>query len=66
MTDIAPIQEIIDEMRQGRMVVLIDEEDRENEGDLVLQIRQQTPDRPRSRDLLRRSAPPCAPGAFHQ
>ena len=35
MTDIAPVQEIIDEMRQGRMVVLIDEEDRENEGDLV-------------------------------
>ena len=35
MTDIAPIQEIIDEMRAGRMVVLIDEEDRENEGDLV-------------------------------
>jgi 3,4-dihydroxy 2-butanone 4-phosphate synthase/GTP cyclohydrolase II len=35
MTDIAPVQEIIEEMRQGRMVVLIDEEDRENEGDLV-------------------------------
>ena len=35
MTDIAPVQEIIEEMRAGRMVVLIDEEDRENEGDLV-------------------------------
>ncbi|MFM2396887.1 MAG: 3,4-dihydroxy-2-butanone-4-phosphate synthase [Pseudomonadota bacterium] len=35
MTDIAPIQEIIEEMRAGRMVVLVDEEDRENEGDLV-------------------------------
>jgi len=35
MADIAPIQEIIEEMRAGRMVVLIDEEDRENEGDLV-------------------------------
>ena len=35
MTDIAPIQEIIQEMRAGRMVVLVDEEDRENEGDLV-------------------------------
>ena len=35
MTDIAPVQEIIEEMRAGRMVVLVDEEDRENEGDLV-------------------------------
>lgn len=35
MTDIAPIQEIIAEMRAGRMVVLVDEEDRENEGDLI-------------------------------
>lgn len=31
-----PVQEIIEEMRAGRMVVLVDEEDRENEGDLVL------------------------------
>jgi len=35
MTDIAPIHEIIEEIRAGRMVVLVDEEDRENEGDLV-------------------------------
>ena len=35
MTDVAPIQEIIEEIRAGRMVVLVDEEDRENEGDLV-------------------------------
>ena len=33
---IAPIEEILDEMRAGRMVILVDEEDRENEGDLVL------------------------------
>jgi 3,4-dihydroxy 2-butanone 4-phosphate synthase/GTP cyclohydrolase II len=33
---IAPTQEIIDEIRRGRMVVLADAEDRENEGDLVL------------------------------
>ena len=33
---IAPIIEIIAEVRAGRMVVLVDEEDRENEGDLVL------------------------------
>jgi 3,4-dihydroxy 2-butanone 4-phosphate synthase/GTP cyclohydrolase II len=35
MTDVAPIKEIIEEIRAGRMVVLVDEEDRENEGDLV-------------------------------
>jgi 3,4-dihydroxy 2-butanone 4-phosphate synthase/GTP cyclohydrolase II len=35
-TAISPITEIIDEIRQGRMVILVDEEDRENEGDLVL------------------------------
>jgi len=32
---ISPITEIIEEIRHGRMVVLMDEEDRENEGDLV-------------------------------
>ncbi|MBI5438692.1 MAG: 3,4-dihydroxy-2-butanone-4-phosphate synthase [Nitrosomonadales bacterium] len=35
MTDIAPIHDIIAEIRAGRMVVLVDEEERENEGDLV-------------------------------
>ena len=33
---ISPPQEIIEEARQGRMVVLVDHEDRENEGDLVI------------------------------
>ncbi len=33
---IAPTSEIIEELRAGRMVILIDEEDRENEGDLVM------------------------------
>ena len=33
---ISPIEEIINDMRLGRMVILIDEEDRENEGDLVI------------------------------
>ena len=32
---ISPIPEIIADMRAGRMVILVDEEDRENEGDLV-------------------------------
>lgn len=34
--NISPAIEIIEEMRQGRMVVLMDDEDRENEGDLVM------------------------------
>jgi 3,4-dihydroxy 2-butanone 4-phosphate synthase/GTP cyclohydrolase II len=33
---IAPVQEIVAELKAGRMVILVDEEDRENEGDLVL------------------------------
>ena len=30
------IDEILDDLRQGRMVVIMDDEDRENEGDLVM------------------------------
>ena len=33
---LAPTEDIIAELRTGKMVVLVDEEDRENEGDLVL------------------------------
>lgn len=32
----ASIPEILDELRAGRMIVLVDDEDRENEGDLVV------------------------------
>jgi len=31
-----PISEIVDEIRAGRMVVIVDDEDRENEGDLIM------------------------------
>jgi len=41
---IAPITEIIEEIRHGRMVILVDEEDRENEGDLVLAAQFATPE----------------------
>ena len=44
MTDIAPITEIIEEIRAGRMVVLVDEEDRENEGDLLFAAEFVTPE----------------------
>ena len=33
---ISPVQDIVADLRAGRMVILVDEEDRENEGDLVL------------------------------
>lgn len=41
---IAPITEIVAEIKAGRMVILVDEEDRENEGDLVLAADHVTPE----------------------
>lgn len=38
------IEEIIEEARNGRMFILIDDEDRENEGDLVVPAQMATPD----------------------
>ncbi len=38
------IEEIIDEARNGRMVILVDDEDRENEGDLIIPGQMATPD----------------------
>jgi len=40
---LVPIEEIIDEARNGRMFVLVDDEDRENEGDLVIPAQMATP-----------------------
>lgn len=33
---LAKVEELIDEIRQGKMVVLMDDEDRENEGDIIM------------------------------
>jgi 3,4-dihydroxy 2-butanone 4-phosphate synthase/GTP cyclohydrolase II len=41
---ISPIQDIIADIKSGRMVVLVDEEHRENEGDLVMGAEFVTPD----------------------
>src|SRR5690606_25883749 len=41
---ISPAAEIVAELRAGRMVILVDEEDRENEGDLVLAAEFVTPE----------------------
>jgi 3,4-dihydroxy 2-butanone 4-phosphate synthase / GTP cyclohydrolase II len=32
----SPVSELLDEIRAGRMVVIVDDEDRENEGDLIM------------------------------
>ena len=41
---ISPVQDIVAELAAGRMVILVDEEDRENEGDLVLAADHVTPE----------------------
>ena len=41
---ISSVEEIIDEARNGRMFLLVDHEDRENEGDLVIPAQMATPD----------------------
>jgi 3,4-dihydroxy 2-butanone 4-phosphate synthase/GTP cyclohydrolase II len=41
---VAPVEEIVAEIQAGRMVILVDEEDRENEGDLVLAADHVTPE----------------------
>ncbi|HEU5480386.1 MAG TPA: 3,4-dihydroxy-2-butanone-4-phosphate synthase, partial [Candidatus Tumulicola sp.] len=41
---VSKIEEIIDEARNGRMFILVDDEDRENEGDLVIPAQMATPD----------------------
>ncbi len=41
---LSPIDEIIEEARNGRMFVLIDDEQRENEGDLVIPAQMATPE----------------------
>jgi 3,4-dihydroxy 2-butanone 4-phosphate synthase/GTP cyclohydrolase II len=41
---VCPTHEIVEELQNGRMVVLVDAEDRENEGDLVIAAQMATPD----------------------
>lgn len=38
------IEEIIDDMRRGKMVILMDDEDRENEGDIIVAAEKVTPE----------------------
>jgi len=41
---LSPIEDIIEEARNGRMFILVDDEDRENEGDLVIPAQMATPE----------------------
>lgn len=44
MTQLAPIEDIIADAKAGRMFILVDDEDRENEGDLVIPAEFATPE----------------------
>ena len=59
------IEEAIDDFRHGKMVIVVDDEDRENEGDLIVAAEKITPEqvnssacRIRSKITLRCSARP--------
>ena len=41
---LSPIEDVLEDARNGRMFVLVDAEDRENEGDLVIPAQMATPD----------------------
>ena len=41
---LSPTEDVLEDMRNGRMVVLVDAQDRENEGDLVIAAQMATPD----------------------
>jgi len=41
---LAPSEDIIEDARNGRMFILVDDEDRENEGDLIIPAQMATPD----------------------
>src|SRR5262249_18960906 len=43
-TPFAAIEQALDEIREGRMVVVVDDPDRENEGDLVIAAQFATPE----------------------
>ena len=43
-TSFSPVGEILAELRAGRMVVIMDDEDRENEGDLIMAAEHATPE----------------------
>ena len=43
-TSLSPVGDILAELRAGRMVIIMDDEDRENEGDLIMAAEHATPE----------------------
>ena len=41
---LSPIEDVIEDAKNGRMFILVDDEDRENEGDLIIPAQMATPD----------------------
>ncbi len=41
---VASIEEVLEDLRQGKMIILVDDEDRENEGDLTIAAEKVTPE----------------------
>ena len=41
---LSPVPEILDDLRRGRPIILVDDEDRENEGDLVCAAEKVSPE----------------------
>jgi 3,4-dihydroxy 2-butanone 4-phosphate synthase / GTP cyclohydrolase II len=44
VSDISSVEELLQELRAGRMVVMLDDTDRENEGDLIMAAEHATPE----------------------
>ena len=42
--EFSPIEEIIADIKAGKLVIIVDDKDRENEGDLVIPAQMATPD----------------------
>jgi 3,4-dihydroxy 2-butanone 4-phosphate synthase/GTP cyclohydrolase II len=41
---VSPIEEVLEDLRRGKMIILVDDEDRENEGDLTMAAEKVTPE----------------------
>ena len=41
---VSSIEEVIEDIRDGKMIILVDDEDRENEGDLYMAAQMATPE----------------------
>ena len=41
---IANVKEVLEDLRQGKMIILVDDEARENEGDLTIAAEKVTPE----------------------